>query len=505
MHFLSSYQKFFPELTREAFQLSELRNMHVCRLILIKICADAYFYELLTFDRRNDKLVLEVRGVLNRKLFSFLSSWKQTKGEKCLIIRGARQVGKTFAVRQFGFSEYESLVELNFIEQPELITIFDGNLDSDSIRTNIRLYLPEAQFVDGKTLLFLDEIQDCPNAITALKFLAMDHRMDVIASGSLLGMNYTRTTSYPEGYVEYYDLHALSFEEFLWASQVDPSLICKLRECFDHRIPVPLPIHEKMLQYIRQYLVIGGMPEVVNRWVETQDYYQVDLAQRRLYQDYLLDIARYADPNIKIKAEKCFRSIPMQLLKENHKFQYSTVEKKGTSRKFESSLDWIINANMASMIKNISRVDYPLEACAIDDNIRVYHTDIGFMISTFDYSLKKTLLEEISFESFTHSGPVISSAKGPIYEALVADMLIKNNHHDLYFYRNDQGTVEMEFLIQTGDGIVPIEVKAGRNKSKSLNTLLKKDSVSYGYKLAFQNIGQTENKITLPVYMAMFI
>ena len=443
--------------------------------------------------------------MLKRKILVQLSEWKEQHTDKCLVISGARQVGKTYIVREFAKEAYTSYIELNFIENPGLASIFMGSLDTDSILMGIRLNYPDKQIVPGETLILLDEIQECTNAITALKFLAADPRVDVIATGSLLGLKYKGNTSYPVGSVYYLDMYSLDFEEFLWALGIDDDIIASLRKCYDQRDPVPYGIHRRIMTYLHQYMVIGGMPEVVDQFVKEQDYHAADMIQRRIYRDYLADIARYADPNIKIKAEKCFRSIPLQLNKENHKFQYSVVEHRGNAKKFESSLDWIINANMAVPVCNVSKVEYPLAAFAIDDNIRLYNTDIGLLICTYDYSLKKALLEEEDFFDKALDNPVLKTAKGGLYEALIADMLIKGRHSNIFFYRNEPGTVEIEFLIEKAFGVLPIEVKAGRNGTRSLNTILKNEDIKYGLKLADQNIGVSEKKITMPLYMAIFI
>ena len=443
--------------------------------------------------------------MLKRKITARLAEWKNSRSGKCLVITGARQVGKTYIVRRFGEDSYDSFIEINFIEHPELSSIFRGSLSADSIIAGIRLNFPENQILPGRTLLLLDEIQECESAVSALKFLAADSRIDVVATGSMLGMNYKCKTSYPVGSVEYMDMHSLDFEEFLWASGVDCSIMDELRSYYERREPVPYGIHTAMMGYLKKYMVIGGMPETVNAFIASGDYVEADRVQRRIYRDYLADIARYADADIKIKAEKCYRSIPYQLVKENHKYQYSVVEHHGTAKKFGSSIDWLINANMAFPVLNVSKLEYPLEAYALDDNVRLYNTDIGMLICTYDVSLKKALLEDEDFYDRALTDPVLKAAKGGLYEALVADMLIKSGHEKLFFYRNEPGTVEMEFLVSGRDGVVPVEVKAGRNGTKSLNALLKKDDIRFGYKLADQNVGINDKKITLPLYMAMFL
>lgn len=440
--------------------------------------------------------------MLKRKYTEQLNKWRANKENKALVINGARQVGKTYLVERFGES-YESFIELNFIEKPGLMDIFSGNLSSEDILTGIKLNMPGKKIIDGNTLIFLDEIQECPNAITALKFLAADKRIDVIATGSALGMAYNRATSFPVGAVEYLDMTALDFEEFLWALGIDGETINHVKQYYENMEKVPEGIHRAMRQNLAKYTIIGGMPEVVNRFLENEDYYEADLTQKRIYRDYLADIARFAKPEIKIKAEACYKSIPSQLNKDNHKFQYGVVEKKGTARKFESSVDWLLNANMAVAVHNVSFIEYPLTDHKMEDSFRLYMTDIGLFIGTYDYSLKAQILNDVMDDKTDNV--ILKTAKGGIYEALVCDILYKNKHKDLFFYRNESGTAELEFLFNGQDGVVPLEVKAGRSGTKTLNNILKKEDIKLGYKISAQNVGISEKKITLPLYMAMFL
>lgn len=441
--------------------------------------------------------------MLRRKVSDKLSKWKAGKNKKSLIISGARQVGKTYIVRKFGKESYKSFIELNFLENPQLTSIFSESLNAGTILNSIRLYLPGTEIIEGDTLLFLDEIQECPNAITALKFLTQKNGIDVIATGSVLGMAYNRATSFPVGYVEYLDMYALDFREFLWSRGIGDDLIDDLKACFLNRTVVPSAIHEKMLAFLKEYMVVGGMPEAVMAFNENEDLQAADRVQRTIYRDYLSDIARFAEPADKLKAESCYKAIPLQLGKENHKFQYGTVEKKGTARKFESSVDWLISAGMAYSVNNVSFVEYPLNAHVIENNFRIYPSDIGLLICTYGFEIKRALLRDSADE--TTDELMLKTAKGGIYEALIADILIKNGHDKLYFYRNEPGTVEMEFFIENEDGVIPLEVKAGRKPGKSLTNLLKKEDIKYGYKLANQNIGVADKRITMPLYMSMFL
>ena len=440
--------------------------------------------------------------MLRRKILQQLRDWRDSDAHKSLIISGARQIGKTYIVREFG-KEYTSFIELNFLEEPELKQIFEVNLDADAILMGIRLNRPRQTLVEGETLLLLDEIQECPNAITALKFLAKDTRVDTVATGLALGMTYNRITSYPVGYVDYLDMYSLDFEEFLDAMGIDADVLVYVKKHFEDRTPVEPAVHQKMMQYLRQYLVIGGMPEIVDCFVKQQDYVAADTIQRRIYRDYLADIARFAKPADKLKAEKCYRSIPAQLMKQNHKFQYSIVEKKGTTRKFESSLDWLETAHMIIPVMNVGYVEYPLLAHEISDQVRVYPSDTGLLIAAYDFSLKQAILQD--GESNIENGVVLKTAKGGLYEALIAGMLQKAGYKNLHFYRNEAGTAEIEFLIDGPSDTIPIEVKAGRSRARTLDNLLKKEDISCGIKLANQNVGIDGKKVTLPLYMAMWL
>lgn len=482
-----------------------------------KNIASSIFFRVVLDFCKNSVIIIsqntsEVKSVfrlimLKRKILSKLTEWKNSRPEKCLIVEGARQIGKTFIIREFAKENYESQIELNFIENPSLSDIFKGALDSESVLTAVTLYVPDSKIIPGNTLLFIDEIQECSEAITALKFLAADSRIDVICSGSALGMSYKPQTSYPVGSVEYLKMTALDFEEFLWALNVDENIIFSLKKLFDDKdckSKVPFAVHEKMNSLLRQYLVLGGMPEVVQNFVDNKDYRSADTIQRRLYKDYLYDIARYAKPDIKIKAERCYKSIPLQLTKENHKFQYGVVEHKATSSKYESSVDWLVNAHIAVSVNNLRATEYPLKAFSVEENFRIYPTDISFLICTYGYEIKSALLNDKKIEE-RPDDIILSTAKGGIYEALAADMLYKSGHENLNFYRSEKGTPEIEFFVENEDGVIPVEIKAGRTGTKSLNTVLENDNIKYGYKFASQNIGKSGKKITMPLYMLMFL
>lgn len=433
--------------------------------------------------------------MLRRKIYDKLLAWKNNKGKKdTILLRGVRQCGKTYIVREFGKREYKNFIEINFIERPDMQAVFSGNLDVDNMVQQIKLSMPGCQFIPGETLLFLDEIQDVPNARTSLKFWTQDGRFDCIASGSLLGMDYKNEVSIPVGYEQQLIMRTLDFEEFIWALGAEVNLKEMLAPYVDGAKRVPEAMHNSLNKYLQEYMVVGGLPEVVDTYIATKDFYQVHLLQEKILRDYQDDIAKYALNQDKIKAKQCFLSIPRQLSKENHKFQYSVVEKKATARKFTSSLDWLHNAGLIDFAYNVNSPWFPLKAHVKEDQFRVYLCDIGLLVAMYGYQLKIALLSDAL------EGP----AKGGIYESLVADILAKRGE-ELYYYKKEDSTLEIEFILERYCKLVPVEVKARKGSTRSLNELLKMDNIERGYKLTAQNTGVVEKKITLPLYMAAII
>lgn len=433
--------------------------------------------------------------MLRRKIYDKLLAWKNNKGKKdAILLRGVRQCGKTYIVREFGKREYKNFIEINFIERPDMQAVFSGNLDVDNMVQQIKLSMPGCQFIPGETLLFLDEIQDVPNARTSLKFWTQDGRFDCIASGSLLGMDYKNEVSIPVGYEQQLIMRTLDFEEFIWALGAEVNLKEMLAPYVDGAKRVPDAMHNSLNKYLQEYMVVGGLPEVVDTYIATKDFYQVHLLQEKILRDYQDDIAKYALNQDKIKAKQCFLSIPRQLSKENHKFQYSVVEKKATARKFTSSLDWLHNAGLIDFAYNVNSPWFPLKAHVKEDQFRVYLCDIGLLVAMYGYQLKIALLSDAL------EGP----AKGGIYESLVADILAKRGE-ELYYYKKEDSTLEIEFILERDCKLVPVEVKARKGSTRSLNELLKMDNIERGYKLTAQNTGVVEKKITLPLYMAAII
>lgn len=432
--------------------------------------------------------------MLKRKIYDKLVEWKTNKNQECLLVKGARQIGKTFIIEKFGKENYESYIYLNFYRNPEHKAIFEGSLDAEQIYKRISLYVNDVKFVDKNTLIFLDEIQDCPNARTALKFLAIDNRYDVIASGSLLGLHYKEMISIPVGYERTLEMYSLDFEEFLWAVGKSADAVAALKSFFDDKEKVDNGIHEQFMELLREYLVVGGMPEVVNTFLKTNNFQDVYATQKKIMESYQEDIKHYASTTLRQKISDCYNSIPRQLAKEYTKFQYKVVSKEGNARRYDSCLNWLVDAGMIKMCFNVSTPQFPLVAYEKPDQFKVYVTDIGLLTSLYGFETQVALLKD------TLTGP----AKGGIYENLVFDMLIKRGFN-LNYYKNDNNTQEIEFVYVEDGSVIPIEVKAKNRATISLNNFIMEYKPPYAYKLISGNVGVNETKVTLPLYMALFI
>ena len=435
--------------------------------------------------------------MLKRKITKSLEEWVVKKNKKCLMVQGARQTGKTYVIEKFAEKKYEEIVEINFKETPSAADIFSGDLDVENMVMAMRFRFPDKKIIPGKTLIFLDEIQECEEAITSLKFWALDNRYDVITSGSLLGIDYKRASSYPVGYVDYMKMYGLDFEEFLWGIGLSEDVIESLCSYLETQKVIPESINKKMMEYFRLYVAIGGMPEVVQKYIDTKDFREVDSVQRNLLQGYLYDIAYYATAEEKVKAEKCYLSLARQLLdKDNHKFQYKEIEKGARAQKYFSSIEWLLRADMVHLCKIVTDLKFDLDDYARNDFFRAYTTDLSLLIAMKDFALKQSIVEN------TLSG----NTKGGLYECAVADVLYKKGYQ-LYFYKNENKKKELDFIIQQDGNVVPIEVKSGKTKATSLGAIVSKEkNLTVSYKFIDGNIGTSEEGIiTLPLYMAAFI
>lgn len=435
--------------------------------------------------------------MLKRKIERELLAWKNSSGKKPLIVKGCRQCGKTHSVLRFAKENYQHVVYLNFFEHPEYVRIFDGALDAQTLTMSIGAVVPGAKLVPGKTVIVLDEIQEAPEARTALKFLRQDGGFDVVGTGSLLGVRgYGKAPkSVPVGSETVIEMQPLDFEEFLWANGIGEDVLKALRGHFEEETPVPAAIHERMRQLLLQYAVVGGMPEVAQLFVDTRRMDRVLALQRDIVRSYGDDMVKYASNADKGRIRECFLSIPAQLGKENKKFQYSLVEKRGTAEKFAGCLQWIEDAGIAVRCRNLRTTELPLEGNAVNDVFKVYMNDVGLFVGMLEPGTQGDVL----------TGNLLGY-KGAIFESLAASILHKLGRR-LYYFRKDSG-LEIDFVVRWRGECALVEVKAETGNAKSVKTVLnhpEKYHVSRAFKFGNYNVGRAGNVLTLPFYMLMFL
>ena len=436
--------------------------------------------------------------MLKRKIELRLIEWKNTPNRKPLIIKGCRQCGKTYSVLDFAKKNYTHVVYLNFFQNPDYASVFAGSLEIDHIVMMLSALLgKEAVFKPGETVLVLDEIQDCPEARTALKFFRDDGRYDVIGTGSLLGVKgYGKEPkSVPVGAETVIDMYPLDFEEFLWANGIEVPVIEMLKKHLEEESPVPEALHNRLRQLMLQYAVVGGMPDAVQTFVDTKQMDEVLSIQRDIVRSYEDDMAKYADKKDKSRIKECFQSIPKQLAKENKKFQYSVVRKGSTASKYAGSLQWIEDAGIISRCYNLSITELPLDGNADKDTFKVYMRDMGLFVSMLEDGTQYDILQGNLF-----------GYKGAIFENLIADIFSKMGRR-LYYYHKDSG-MEVDFVIRYKGECVPVEVKAMSGNVKSTKTILhhpEKYHVYHAIKLGDYNVGRNGQILTLPLYMAFLL
>ena len=442
--------------------------------------------------------------MLKRKIETFLAEWKKSKDRKPLVIKGIRQCGKTYIVRKFASGNYESVVYMNFILEPDKKSAFTGNIDVDTVILNLSALIPGSRFIEGRTCIILDEIQECKEARTALKSFCLDGRFDVIATGSLLGVKgYGRSRkrekegqdSVPVGYETVIDMYPLDFEEFLWANGIGDNVIDSVKSCFEDERPVPDGIHKALMDLLYRYVIVGGLPAVVNCFLETRNIELIYRAQRSIISEYEDDMVKYADDTDKPHIRECFESIPKQLAKENKKFQYSVVRKGGRASQFTGSLQWLEDAGVVRRCYNTTATELPLDGNSVKDCFKVYTTDIGIFIAMLDYGTQADILK----------GNLLGY-KGAVFENLMADFLCKSGQK-LYYFHKESG-LELDFLTRLGGKCIALEVKSKTGKAKSLSTVLRNEDVyhiSNAIKLGAYNVGREGKVLTVPLYMGFLV
>lgn len=444
--------------------------------------------------------------MLKRKIETYLAEWKKSETRKPLVIKGMRQCGKTYIVRKFANENYENVVYVNFILEPDKKSAFTGNIDVDTIILNLSAMIKGSRFIEGKTCIILDEIQECREARTALKSFQIDGRFDIIATGSLLGVKgYGKSRkkkdesegqdSVPVGYETVIDMYPLDFEEFLWANGISDAVIDAVRSCFESEKAVPDGIHKVMMDLLYRYIIVGGLPEVVNCFLETRNIEQIYKLQRSLITEYEEDMVKYADEADKPHIRECFESIPKQLAKENKKFQYSVVRKGGRASQYAGSIQWLEDAGIVRRCYNTRITELPLDGNAVEDCFKVYVTDIGILVAMLDYGTQADILK----------GNLLGY-KGAVFENLMADFLCKSGQK-LYYFHKDSG-LELDFLVRLNGECVVLEVKARTGRSKSMATVLRNKNVYHvnsAIKLGQYNVGRDGEVLTIPLYMGFLV
>ena len=435
--------------------------------------------------------------LLKRKIDAYLVAWKSNPDKKPLIVKGARQIGKTRSIEQFVKHNYKSVIQINFVEQKKYKAIFDDGFEVDTILKNISLLNPEFKFIPGETVFFFDELQACPNCATSLKFFKLDGRFDVICSGSLMGINYKEIESNSVGYKEDYEMHSMDFEEFLWAKGYSDELV---EDLYQHMLDIrPLSTlqMDTLFALFRDYVTIGGMPEVVNTYIKNKNFSGTFAIQQQLIKDYEEDITKYVEGLDKAKVKAVYNHISAFLAKENKRFQITKIGRNARNRDYIGCVEWLADAGVVNICYCMNHPELPLKGNYDPKMYKVYYKDTGLLIASLDEEAQEDL----------RANKNLGTYKGAIYENIVADMLVKQGY-SLYYYSNDRPPIEMDFFVRDTDSLIPIEVKANDGATASLNNLLKEDKypdIKYGIKLGYKNIGYNGKFYTFPYFLTFLL
>lgn len=435
--------------------------------------------------------------LLKRKIDKYLTDWKNRPDRKPLIIKGARQIGKTRSVEWFASQNYASVIEINFIEQKKYREIFNDGFEVNAILKNISLLNPELKFIPGNTIFFFDELQACPNCATSLKFFKLDGRFDVICSGSLMGISYNEIESNSVGYKEDYEMHSMDFEEFLWAKGYNDEFTADL---LSHMLDVR-PLSElqmdTLMSLFRDYVIIGGMPEVVSTYVRNKNFSGTLDIQRQLLKDYEEDITKYVEGLDKAKVKAVYNHISTFLAKENKRFQITKIARNARNRDYMGCVEWLADAGVVNVCYCLNQPELPLKGNYDPKMYKIYFKDTGLLIASLDEEAQEDLRANRNLGTY----------KGAIYENIVGDMLVKQGYR-LFYYHSDKPALEMDFFIRDADSLIPVEVKANDGATASLNRLLNDDKyndVKYGIKLGYRNIGFNGKFYTFPYFLTFLL
>ena len=432
---------------------------------------------------------------MKRKIDTYLLEWRKNPNRQPLIVRGARQVGKTYSIRQFG-KNYQSFIEINFVTNPEYKRVFANGFSTKDIELQISLINPDFKFIAHDTLIFFDEVQEYPDCTTSLKSFKEDGRYDVICSGSMMGLNYKEITSISVGYKTDVTMYSLDFEEFLWAMGYGEEHI---ENMFQHLVDVsPFSsiemdvLNEKFLEYI----MVGGMPAIVNDYMKSGNFGNTLTLQRQLLFDYEEDITKYAHGIDKAKIKNVYRNIPVFLAKDNKKFQISKVAVHARSRDYIGCVDWLRDAGIVNICYCMSYPELPLKGNYDYTKYKIYFHDNGLLMASLDDESLTDLRQNRNFGVY----------KGAIFENVVAEAFVKSGL-SIYYFKKENAQLEMDFFVRDTQSLIPVEVKAKDAATVSLNNLITSDSypdIRYGIKLCRKNVGFNGKFYTLP-YFATFL
>ncbi len=434
---------------------------------------------------------------LRRKMDDYIAKWKQSADKKPLIIKGARQVGKTKTIETFAEKNYKNVIEINFVSDPIFKQITENGYTAEAIIKNISRIEPEAKFIPNETLIFFDEIQEFPDIVTSLKFFAIDNKYDVICSGSLLGVCYKEISSISVGYKTEVEMRSLDFEEYLWANGYNDSVKNDILEHMLSFTPFSASVLKIYNDLFLDYCIVGGMPDAVEDFVTQKNFQNTLEIQRQIVIGYEADIRKYAVGLDKSRIANVFRSVPFQLGKENKKFQISKVRSGAKFKDYRGSLEWLEDAGVVNISRALQTPELPLKGNFVEDCCILYYADNGLLLSQLDDDAQLDFRQNKNMNVY----------KGGLFESIIGEALVKCGYK-LCYYKKENSTLQEEFFVRQKDNLVPIEVKAGNNNSKSLSTLIKSDEykeIRFGIKLIKGNIGFESNICTFPHFCAFLI
>ena len=429
-----------------------------------------------------------------RKIDDYLNNWKADPAHKPLIVKGARQIGKTESIMHFAKANYENVIYINFALEKKFMQILADGYDEKSVIKNVTLADPSIRFAPGKTVIIFDEIQENPDVATTLKSFKISGNYDVICSGSMLGINYKKIHSNSVGHKTDYEMYSMDFEEFLWAKGYSQE---QINSILSHMVENK-PFNDNELTVFKNlfldYCVLGGMPDVVKLYIETGTFSGTLDVQGQIRLDYEEDVRKYANGLDQTKIVSVYRSIPAQLAKENKKFQFNKINKNARSREYTGCIDWLIDAGVITECNCLQFPELPLKGNIEESKYKLYYPDTGLLVSALDEEAQDDLRVNKNLGVY----------KGALYENFVAEAFVKQGL-GLYYYKKDNSTLEEDFFVRTQNDLIPVEVKSNSDQSKSLSSLIKNvnySDISYGIKLGDFNIGHANNIYTFPYFCA---